>query len=81
MVPWRSLNGPYNGTAQCKKGVERKRRILAAEEARAVTSRTFGAYGSPLDMVISFKYLGRVISAADDDWTAVVQKLVIAWTV
>ena len=26
-------------------------------------------------MVTSFKYLGRVISAADDDWPAVVQNL------
>ena len=29
-------------------------------------------------MVISFNYLGRVLSAADDDWTAVVQNIVKA---
>ena len=39
---------------------------MAAEEARAVTSREFSAYGLPLDMVKSFEYLGRVLSVADD---------------
>ena len=51
------------------KGVECKRWKLAAEEERAVTSREFSADGSPLEMVTSFIYLGRVISAEDDDWT------------
>ena len=45
---------------------------MAAEEARAMTSRSFSAYALPLDMVISFKYLGRVISVAYDDWPTVV---------
>ena len=35
-------------------------------------SDVFSSYGRPLEMVTSFKYLGRVISEADDDWTAVV---------
>ena len=30
-----------------------------------VTSREFSTYGSPLEMVTSFVYLGRVISSAD----------------
>ena len=36
----------------------------------------------PLDMVTSFKYLGQVISAADDDWLVVVRnlaKLQVVW--
>ena len=49
------------------KGVECKRWELAAEEERAVTSRVFSAYGRPLYMVTSFRYLGRVILAANDD--------------
>ena len=40
-----------------------------------VTSRAFSAYGCPLEMVTSFRYLGRVISAADEDCTAVVRNL------
>ena len=62
----------HNGISQCKKGAEQKWRILATEEARAVTSRSFSAYTLPLDMVISFKYLGRVLSVAYDDWPTVV---------
>ena len=54
---------------------------MAAEEARAVTSRAFSAYGRPLEMVPFFKYLGRVLLAADDDWPAVIQNLSKARTV
>ena len=45
------------------------------EEERAVTSRAFSAYGHPLEMVTSFRYLGRVILAADNYWLAAVQNL------
>ena len=75
MVPWWSLNGLHKCTAQCKKGVERKQQRLATEEERAATSREFGAYGRTLEMVPSFKYLGRVISAVDDDWLVVIRNL------
>ena len=50
--------------------------LLEAEEARAVTSRKFSAYWIPLEMVTSFKYLGIVPSAADYDWTELVQNIV-----
>ena len=46
-----------------------------AEEERVVTVRYFRVYGRPLEMVTSFKYLGQVISEADDDWSAVVKNL------
>ena len=36
-------------------------------EAMALT-----AYIHPLETVLSFKYLGRILSALDDDWTEVV---------
>ena len=39
---------------------------------KEVTARAFTAYGIPLDMVTSFKYLWRVISATYDHWPAVV---------
>ena len=32
-------------------------------------------------MVNSFRYLGRVISAADDNWPAVIRNLAKAWLV
>ena len=61
LVPWRSLNGSHNGTAQCKNGEERKRKKLVEEEANGVNSREFIACRSPLKMVTSFKYLGIVL--------------------
>ena len=58
--------------AQCKRGAEIKLWCLAEEEEQEVTFRAFRAYGRLLDMVTSFQYLGRVISAAGD---AVVRNL------
>ena len=42
---------------------------------RESTERAFEAYGSPLENVTAFKYLGWVMTAVDDDWPAVVGKL------
>ena len=53
-------------------------RRLEVEEAILVTSRSFGAYGCPLKIVSPFKYLGRVLSVADDDWRTVVRNIVKA---
>ena len=51
---------------------------MAAEEERTATSRAFSAYGRTLDLVLYFKYLGRVLSSADDDWTDVIGNLMKA---
>ena len=39
------------------------------------TVRAFSAYGRPLKMITSFRYLGQVILAVNDDWKAVVRNL------
>ena len=65
MVPYRDLNGTHRFTEQCKQGAERKRRRLSAEEERDATARALSAYGRPLEMVTSFRYLRLVISLAD----------------
>ena len=44
-----------------------------AEEEREVTTRAFSAYGRPLEMATSFKYLGRLISTKDNNWPEVVK--------
>ena len=75
MVPRRALNGWHPSTAQCKKGVERKRQRLAEAETRESSERSFEAYGEPIKNVLAFKYLGRVLMVVDDDWLAVVGKL------
>ena len=75
LVPLKALNGTHRCTAHYTQGAERKRRQLAAEEEREVTARAFRAYGHPLEMVTSFKYLGRMILATENDWPEVVRNL------
>ena len=47
------------------------------KEEREVTTRDFSAYGRPLEMVSSFRYLRQVISEADDNWKAGGEELVL----
>ena len=67
LVPWKELNGRHITTAQCTEGVKRKRRQLAAEKMRESATRAFQDYGRPIETVKSFKYLGRIMMAPDDD--------------
>ena len=55
LLTWRSLNGMYWRIEQYKRGVERKKRRLAAEEEREVTARAFSAYERPLEMMNYFR--------------------------
>ena len=75
MVPWKALDDRHTTTAQCAKGVERKRHQLTAEETREIMVRDFQAYGRPLESLKFFKYLGRIIKALDDNWPEVVGDL------
>ena len=42
---------------------------------RDSTERSFEAYRKPLETVATFKYLGRVMTALDDNWPAVAGNL------
>ena len=75
MVPRRALNGRYPATSQCARGEERNRRLLAETELRQILERAFELYGEPLENVTAFRYLGRVLTAGDDDWLAVLGNL------
>ena len=70
-VPRKALNGRHLGTAQCKKGAEQKPIRLAETETRENSERAFHAYGKPMEAVSEFRYLGRLLTATDDDWPAV----------
>ena len=48
---------------------------LAGEELRESAEKAFHAYVRPLAMVPLFKFLGQVLTAADDNWLEVVGKL------
>ena len=71
LVSWYALNRRHLVTAQWDRGVERKIRRLAEEELREILERAFQAYGTPLDNVTEFKYMGRVMKSVDEDWPAV----------
>ena len=73
--PRRALNGRHPGTTQCLKGAERKRQRLVETERRENSERSFEAYGKPIESVTEFKYLGRILTATDDDWPEVVGNL------
>ena len=42
---------------------------------REISERAFEAYGEPIQNFSSFRYLGRVLTAGDDNWRAVVGNL------
>ena len=75
LVPWRSLNGRHKDTAMCRSGAERKRRRDTEAEIREITKRAFEVYGDQLELVPRFTYLGRVMTAGDEDWPAVAGNL------
>ena len=81
-VPRKVLNGRHLGNAQCKKGAERRRRRLAKTETRENLERAFHAYGKSMETVLEFRYLGRLLTATDDDWPAVagnIKKARLSW--
>ena len=71
-VAQKSLNGRHFVTAFCRRGMERKWRCLAEEETWAGKEMALTDYGVTLDPVPSFKHLGQVLAAADNNWLAVV---------
>ena len=75
LVPRRALNGRHPATSQCARVLEQKRRRLAEVELREISERAFDSYGGPLGNVTAFRYLGRVLTAVDDDWISVVGNL------
>ena len=75
LVSLRALNRRHLATPQCTKGTERKQRKMEEEELRESSERSFQDYGEPLETVTSFKYLGRVLTAGDDNWTEVAVNL------
>ena len=75
LVHWRALNKRHLATTQFVKGAERKRRQLAEEDLHKSLERAFQDYGEPLETVILFKYIGRVLTAGDNNWPAVASNL------
>ena len=75
LVPRRALNGRQPSITQCARGEEQKRLWLAEAETRESYEQVFKAYGEPIKNVSTFRYLGRVLTAGDDEWISVVGNL------
>ena len=71
-MPCQDLNGRHIITDICSRVEELKREWIDSGESRAGYEMDLTTYGHPLMAVSSFKYLGRVLSASDDDWPVVV---------
>ena len=74
-VLWRALNGRHKSTMMCKRVAERKCRRLVEAEIRESTKMAFEVYGQQIQSVPRFTYLGRVMTAGDDDWMEVAENL------
>ena len=67
-VSHKALNGWHLATNFYRQGKEREWRQLAEKEAQEGTATDITSYGMTLSPVTSFKYLGRVLYASDNDW-------------
>ena len=56
---------------QCVKGAERKRRRLAETETRENSEPAFKAYREPMEAVLEFRYIGRILKTTYRDWPVV----------
>ena len=63
------------GHADVRQGVKAEIQVQEEYKVQAKRKVDFKAYGRTLDMVTSFKYIGRVLTASDDNWTAVVANI------
>ena len=74
-VSHKALNGLHMVTAFCQWVEESKRHHLEEKEARAGDETAITVYGITLAMVKSFKFLGRILMVAYNDWPVVVSNL------
>ena len=74
-----SCGTPFNAsipaqTCDPTQGAEQNSLRLATGAARAGAEKVFLAYDQPLGSIISFRYLGILLSATENDWPDVVAK-------
>ena len=66
LVSHKALNGRNLATGFFRRGAERNWRLMIEEEEGSGTDLSITAYGTPLGLVTSFKYLGIFLFAVDD---------------
>ena len=74
-VSQKALNNRHLLVAFCCRVEESNKCRMAEEKAREGTERLITDYSIPLSPFTSFKYLGRFLLEADNDWTELVHNL------
>ena len=74
-VPYTALNRKHYNTAACRRGQLAKQRRLATAAKYKAQETHISIHGTPLQTVTSFKYLGRIMSANNNDWPAIYANL------
>ena len=73
--PWVDLNCRHPITVLCSQGTNSNIQRLAEEDSWSGVVMEFQAYRQPLEIVTSFKYLGRLLTATDDYFIDVIVNL------
>ena len=63
----------------CQQREDQKYRYLETKNSETGKAMKTTGYSCPITAVYSFKYIGMVLLAPDDDWTAVIRNLHRAW--
>ena len=74
-VPWAELDLRHPETALCAWREEMNRRHMVEEEDQAGLVTAIQDYDRPLEILSSFKYLGRLLIETDEDWMAVIDNI------
>ena len=74
-VLWVAVNRHHPSLDLCSQGSYSKRHFLEEEEAWAGASTALRVHGRPLETVSSLKYLGRLLTASENDWPDVISNL------
>ena len=67
-VSWTETNNNHTTTALCAQVADRNPKQLKEEEARVGSAAAFQAYVQPLETVMSFNYLGHLLTTTDNYW-------------
>ena len=78
-IPQESHNWEHHTSDTCCCGPKRNRRRLIVVETEEHMGRVLSAYGTPLIVLPSFKYVGRILSSSDKYWPEVEHNLWGAW--
>ena len=67
----RAIRQGHTQTKECREGAKRVQRRRLQLELLDAQRKTLTVYGKPLEKVHQYTYLGRPLTATDDDWPAV----------